>query len=69
MDNDLLSKPYEEARDEVLQKFKREYILRRLSEAGWNITHAAEKMGLRRQSLQKMIKELGITPPARSNNR
>jgi len=68
MDNDLLSKPYEEARDEVLQKFKREYILRRLNEAGWNITHAAEKMGLRRQSLQKMIKELGLIPPARSAN-
>jgi len=48
-----------EARDH----FEREYILRRLGEAHWNITRAAERLGLERSNLHRKIKTYGIEMP------
>ena len=48
-----------EARD----RFEREYILRRLKEAHWNITRAAERMGIERSNLHRKMKAYGVEAP------
>jgi len=48
-----------EARD----RFEREYILRRLAEAHWNITRTAERLGIERSNLHRKVKTYGIEPP------
>ncbi|HSC70259.1 MAG TPA: sigma-54 dependent transcriptional regulator [Candidatus Methylomirabilis sp.] len=48
---------------EARERFEREYILRRLGEAHWNITRAAERLGLERSNLHRKIKAYGIEMP------
>lgn len=43
------------------REFERKYIERCLDQASGNITQAAERLGMHRQSLQHKIKELGLT--------
>jgi two-component system nitrogen regulation response regulator NtrX len=49
-----------EARDQ----FEKEFILRRLREAHWNITRTAERLGIERSNLHRKIKSYGIEAPA-----
>ncbi len=51
---------YEAAKQDALERFQREYVSAILRLANGNITQAAERMGISRQGLQKMIKNLGI---------
>jgi two-component system nitrogen regulation response regulator NtrX len=44
-------------------RFERQYILRRLNEAHWNITRAAERLGIERSNLHRKMKAYGIEPP------
>jgi two-component system response regulator HydG len=53
---------YEQAKQAALKNFKRDYILTILRAADGNITHAAQRMDITRQGLQKMMRELGIDP-------
>jgi two-component system nitrogen regulation response regulator NtrX len=48
-----------EARD----RYERDYILRRLREASWNITRAAERLGVERSNLHRKMKAYGIEAP------
>jgi len=43
--------------------FERQYILRRLKEAHWNITRTAERLGIERSNLHRKMKAYGIEPP------
>ncbi|HSB81672.1 MAG TPA: sigma-54 dependent transcriptional regulator [Candidatus Methylomirabilis sp.] len=45
------------------ERFEREFILRRLGETHWNITRAAERLGLERSNLHRKIKAYGIEMP------
>jgi two-component system nitrogen regulation response regulator NtrX len=45
------------------ESFERHYILRRLEEAHWNITRAAERMGIERSNLHRKMKAYAIEPP------
>jgi len=45
-----------EARDE----FEKAFILRRLRETHWNITRAAERLGIERSNLHRKMKGYGI---------
>jgi two-component system nitrogen regulation response regulator NtrX len=49
-----------------LQEFReaaeREFILRKLDDAGGNMTRAAELLGLERSNLYRKMKALGIAP-------
>ena len=47
---------------EARERFEREYILRRLSETHWNITRAAERLGIERSNLHRKLKAYGIEP-------
>jgi len=49
---------YETARQKALHKFQKQYISTILKLCGGNITKAAQRMGISRQGLQKMIKKL-----------
>ena len=51
--------PLRDARD----RFERQYILRRLKEAHWNITRTAERLGIERSNLHRKMKAYGIEPP------
>ena len=48
---------------EARERFEREYILRRLREVHWNITRAAERLGIERSNLHRKLKAFGIEPP------
>jgi two-component system nitrogen regulation response regulator NtrX len=48
-----------EARDE----FEKAFILRRLRETHWNITRAAERLGIERSNLHRKMKAYGIEGP------
>ncbi|HYL79888.1 MAG TPA: sigma-54 dependent transcriptional regulator [Candidatus Acidoferrum sp.] len=48
---------------EAREHFEREFILRRLGETHWNITRAAERLGLERSNLHRKIKAYGIEMP------
>ena len=59
---DVLAMPYAQARDHVMTEFKKYYLRNLLDRNGWNIAQAAQEAGLPRQSLHRMIKELGLKP-------
>ncbi len=52
--------PYREAKEAMLQRFNAEYIGRLLSETDGNVTRAAAKCGLERQSLQQVMRRYKI---------
>ncbi|MEK7831098.1 MAG: helix-turn-helix domain-containing protein, partial [Acidobacteriota bacterium] len=53
--------PFLEDFREARREFERAYIERCLIETGGNVTRAAEKVGMHRQSLQQKLKDLGLT--------
>ncbi|MBD3236684.1 MAG: response regulator [Candidatus Eisenbacteria bacterium] len=52
--------PYDEAKEQVLRAFKRDYLIAQLRATEGNVTAAAERSGLKRQSLQRMLQECGV---------
>jgi len=57
-ENQLFSLPYHQAKHQVLEQFTVAYLQHILGQAGGNVTHAALKCGLERQSLQQIIKKI-----------
>jgi len=47
---------------EARSAYEREFVLRKLEEHRWNMTHAAAALGLERSHLYRKMKALGITP-------
>jgi len=60
MSNQLLSLPYHDAKDRVLQSFEKTYLLEHLKAANGVVTRAAQRAGLPRQSVHRMLRRLGI---------
>ena len=54
-------KPYESLH-EARSAYEREFVLRKLEENRWNMTKAAESLGLERRHLYRKLKALGIAP-------
>ncbi len=54
--------PYDEAKARIMLGFKRDYIIARLRECGGNVSQAAERSALKRQSFQRMMQECGVNP-------
>lgn len=61
MSQQLLSLPYHEAKDRVLESFEKTYLLEHLKAANGVVTRAAQRAGLPRQSVHRMLRRLGIT--------
>jgi DNA-binding NtrC family response regulator len=55
-----LDKPYQALKDQAIEIFTREYLNRLLGKTGGNVSAAAQLSGLKRQSLQKIIRRYGI---------
>jgi two-component system, NtrC family, nitrogen regulation response regulator GlnG len=52
---------FREAKDKFVAGWEREYFTRALRSTGGNISRAAEKVGMYRQSFQQKMRELGIS--------
>jgi DNA-binding NtrC family response regulator len=52
--------PYKAAKEAVLIRFNQDYLARVLGNCRGNVTHAARKCGLERQSFQQLIRKYGI---------
>lgn len=61
IDGDFLPVPFLDDYREAKKHFERAYIERCLIETNGNVTRAAEKVGMHRQSLQQKLKDLGLT--------
>jgi two-component system nitrogen regulation response regulator NtrX len=48
---------------EAREQFEKKFILRRLQETHWNITRAAERLGIERSNLHRKMKGYGIESP------
>lgn len=59
---DLSGFSYKEAKEHALRQFNHEYVGSMLSVTGGNITRAARKCGLERQTLQQIIRRFDIDP-------
>ncbi|MBN2135440.1 MAG: sigma-54-dependent Fis family transcriptional regulator [Acidobacteria bacterium] len=59
-EEDLYGMEYLEARKILMDNFAREYFERVLRDEKWNITHAADRSGVKRQSLHEIINRLKI---------
>ncbi len=57
-----LSLPYKVLKEKVLSNFTINYVKRLLEKTKGNITRAAEISGIKRQSLQKILKRYGLDP-------
>jgi two-component system, NtrC family, nitrogen regulation response regulator NtrX len=54
-------KPYESLQ-EARSAYEREFVLRKLEECRWNMTRAAQSLGLERSHLYRKMRSLGIAP-------
>jgi two-component system nitrogen regulation response regulator NtrX len=54
-------KPYESLQ-EARSAYEREFVLRKLEENRWNMTKAAQALGLERSHLYRKMRTLGIAP-------
>ena len=61
MSKQLLALPYHEAKDRVLETFEKSYLLEHLKAANGVVTRAAQRAGLPRQSVHRMLRRLGIS--------
>jgi DNA-binding NtrC family response regulator len=59
MELDLV-KPYQELKDRAIESFTREYLNQLLKQTKGNVSAAAQIGGMKRQSLQKIIKRYGL---------
>jgi DNA-binding NtrC family response regulator len=55
-----LEKPYQELKEQAVGAFTLTYLNRLLGKTGGNVSAAAQLSGMKRQSLQKIIKRYGI---------
>ncbi len=55
--------PWDGPLRDARERFERQYILRRLKEAHWNVTRTAERLGIERSNLHRKMKAYGIEPP------
>lgn len=60
-DADSLAVPYLADFREARREFERAYLERCLVETAGNVTRAAERVGMHRQSLQQKLRDLGLT--------
>jgi two-component system, NtrC family, nitrogen regulation response regulator NtrX len=54
-------KPYESLH-EAREAYERDFVLRKLEESRWNMTKAAQSLGLERSHLYRKMRSLGIAP-------
>ena len=61
--NEELKKLKKEIRQKAVNKVERSFVLNALMQNGWNVTRAAEKVGLQRTNFQNLMKKHAVTRP------
>jgi DNA-binding NtrC family response regulator len=56
-------RPFHEAKDELVGKFEREYLEDLLRRANGNMTDAAQRAGLERKYLYRLLERVGVARP------
>ncbi len=56
----LAKQPYREAVDSARDAVSRDYLTALMQEFGGNVTHAAERAGMERESLHRLLKRYGV---------
>jgi two-component system response regulator AtoC len=56
----LLRMPYREVVDQARDRASRDYLVALLREFGGHVTHAAERAGMERESLHRLLKQYGV---------
>ncbi len=59
-DEEILNRPFREARDAFMIRFFRQYIQARLRDSNGNISQAAETAGIQRQYMHRLMKQVGL---------
>jgi DNA-binding NtrC family response regulator len=67
-DSSALHLPLKEARQAWTESFESVYVRTLLRELGGNVTHAAERAGVSRRFLQRLVARLGIKPSEVGSN-
>ncbi len=57
---DLMHLPFKQAKEKITSRVMKEYLTRKLQKNEGNISHTAAELGIHRQSLQSMMRRLGI---------
>ncbi len=57
-----------ELRDEAVERIEKLFVLKALQNAEWNVTHAAEAVGMKRPNLHALMRKHGITGPQGSDD-
>ncbi len=60
MTKQLVSLPYHDAKERVLESFEKTYFTEHLRAAGGVVTRTAQRVGLPRQSVHRMLRRLGL---------
>lgn len=58
--DEIMHLPFKQAKDKITARFMKEYLARKLHENDGNISHTAAELGIHRQSLQTIMRRLGI---------
>ncbi len=58
-----LDVPFKFAKEQLVDRFERDYLTAALQEDGWNITQAAQRIGIHRKSLEYLMKKHNIRKP------
>jgi DNA-binding NtrC family response regulator len=58
--DDLMNLSFKQAKEQISNHFMKEYLTRKLHKNDGNISHTAAELGIHRQSLQSMLRRLGI---------
>lgn len=58
--DEIMQLPFRQAKDRIEKHFMKEYLTRKLHQNDSNISHTAAELGIHRQSLQMMMRRLGI---------
>ena len=61
MNNGAAELKFREAKDKFVAQWEREFFVSALKATGGNISRAAERVGMYRQSFQQKMRELGIS--------
>ncbi|MCP3951718.1 MAG: sigma-54-dependent Fis family transcriptional regulator, partial [Desulfobacterales bacterium] len=52
-----------EIRQKAVQKVEKNFLLKALNQTGWNVTRAAEKVGLQRSNFQNLMRKHALKRP------
>jgi DNA-binding NtrC family response regulator len=58
-----LDVPFKFAKEQLVDRFERDYLVAALIEGDWNITQAAQRIGIHRKSLEYLMKKHNLRKP------